>query len=100
MGILTRLAREGMVMRSLVFPTGLVVGTLLVTLGVLAWSRGPDTVAMLADDPALAMVEEAGFTDIRHAKSQDSEIADYEGLDRKDPWRQALTLYLEARRPV
>ena len=62
MGILTRLAREGMVMRSLVFPTGLVVGTLLVTLGVLAWSRGPDTVAMLADDPALAMVEEAGFT--------------------------------------
>jgi len=44
--MIRRLAREGLVLRSLVFPTVLVVGTLLATIGIAAWVRWEPTVAL------------------------------------------------------
>ncbi len=47
--ILRRLVREGMVMRSLLFPTAIVVGTLLITLAVASVVRGNSRVALTPD---------------------------------------------------
>ncbi|TNE86728.1 MAG: hypothetical protein EP330_20710 [Deltaproteobacteria bacterium] len=60
--LVQRLSREGMIVRSLVFPTTLVIGTLLATLAVMAAIQSPSTVAMVPGDPASALVDEAGFT--------------------------------------
>jgi hypothetical protein len=62
--LLRRLAREGMVVRSLIFPTTLVIGTLLATLVVMAAIRSPRTVAIAPDDPAVQMLEDYGFTPV------------------------------------
>ncbi|MBW1877735.1 MAG: ABC transporter permease subunit [Deltaproteobacteria bacterium] len=47
--LLQRLTREGLVLRSLTFPTGLTVGTLVLTIGVVAWVRWDPLVAITAD---------------------------------------------------
>lgn len=44
--LLQRLTREGLVLRSLTFPTGLTVGTLVLTIGVVAWVRWDPLVAI------------------------------------------------------
>jgi len=44
--------------------------------------------------------EAAGFTELRHAKAQDSEAPFFRELDRTDPWRMRFTLYIEGRKPA
>lgn len=52
--MLKRLTREGLVLRSLTFPTALVIGTLMMTIGVVAWLRWSPLVAV---PPHLAHLE-------------------------------------------
>ncbi|MCO4743546.1 MAG: ABC transporter permease subunit [Proteobacteria bacterium] len=77
--LLRRLAREGMVVRSLVFPTALVIGTLMATLAVMAAIRTPQTVAVIPTDPVAEAAEEAGFVVVR---TEDPQLA----LDRGAVW--------------
>lgn len=55
--MLRRLTREGLVLRSLTFPTALTVGTLMLTIGAVAWLRWDPLIAITADvadlEPAL-----------------------------------------------
>ena len=43
---------------------------------------------------------EAGFVDLRRGFAHDSRVEDFRGRDRKDPWRERMTLYIEGQRPV
>jgi len=52
--MLQRLVREGLVLRSLTFPTVLIVGTLMLTIGFVAWLRWQPTVALSPDLADLA----------------------------------------------
>lgn len=77
-----RLVREGMIVRSLTFPIALVIGTLVVTIGVVAWLRYTPLIAMtpeldqpelmeplheqqfitlIRDDPRAAIAEEGAW---------------------------------------
>ncbi|MFT6145653.1 MAG: hypothetical protein ACJAZO_005370, partial [Myxococcota bacterium] len=47
--LLRRLARQSIVVRSLTFPIGLVIGTLVLTIGVVAYIRFTPVVALTAD---------------------------------------------------
>jgi hypothetical protein len=62
--LIRRLLREGMVRRSLVWPTGLTAGTLIATLLVFASLRGSETVAVTSatDASVVAAIERVGFT--------------------------------------
>lgn len=42
---------------------------------------------------------EAGFAEIRRMKPGHTEVEAFKGLDRTDPWRMAMSLYVEATRP-
>jgi hypothetical protein len=67
--LVRRLLREGIVLRSLIFPVALTAGTLLITLGVLSYAHGPDAVAVTgaaADDAVLLEAfREHGWTPIK-----------------------------------
>lgn len=45
------------------------------------------------------ILTEAGFDEIRRMKPGMTESDLFQGLDREDAWRRAMTLYVEARRP-
>jgi predicted SAM-dependent methyltransferase len=45
------------------------------------------------------ILTEAGFTEIRRMKSGETEVDAFQGLDRNDPWRARMTLYVEGMRP-
>jgi predicted SAM-dependent methyltransferase len=45
------------------------------------------------------MLNGAGFTEIRRMDPGKTEVETFRGLDREDPWRKAMTLYVEAVRP-
>ena len=45
------------------------------------------------------MLHEAGFTQIRRMDPGKTGAEVFRGLDREDPWRMAMTLYVEAVRP-
>ena len=61
--LIRRLLREGMVRRSLVWPTGLTAGTLIATLLVFASLKGSETVAVTpaVDASVVAAIERVGF---------------------------------------
>lgn len=54
--MLQRLAREGLILRSLTFPTGLTVGTLMLTIGIVAFMRSDPLIALTPDLADLAPV--------------------------------------------
>jgi len=62
--LVRRLLREGLVVRSLVFPLGLILGTLVVTIGV---------VAALRNEPVVAMPAEVATAEMR-AALQDNDL--------------------------
>jgi predicted SAM-dependent methyltransferase len=45
------------------------------------------------------ILKEAGFAEIRRMKPDNTDVEVFKGLDREDPWRMAMTLYVEAMRP-
>ncbi|NWF72393.1 MAG: methyltransferase domain-containing protein [Nitrospirae bacterium] len=45
------------------------------------------------------ILEEAGFTGVRRMSPGSTDAEVFKGMDRKDPWRRAMTLYVEAVRP-
>lgn len=45
------------------------------------------------------MLNEAGFIEIRRMEPGKTGVEVFRGLDREDPWRMAMTLYVEAVRP-
>lgn len=45
------------------------------------------------------ILKDAGFTGIRRMSPGNTEVEAFQGLDRDDPWRKAMTLYVEAVRP-
>ncbi len=60
--MLQRLAREGLVVRSLTFPTGLTVGTLVLTIGIVALFRWSPLISLSPDLAELApLLEENGM---------------------------------------
>ena len=64
--LLHRLLREGMVVRSLVFPAVLIIGTLLLTLSAASLARGDARIAMspelMAETELLADIRKLGVT--------------------------------------
>jgi hypothetical protein len=49
------------------------------------------------DYETLRMVlQESGFSSIQQCQSMETGFAQFQGLDRVDPWRSAMTLYVEA----
>jgi hypothetical protein len=65
--LLRRLAREGLVVRSLSFPIALTLGTLVLTVGFVAWLRYTPTVALspeLATDSLQVALVDGGFRPI------------------------------------
>jgi predicted SAM-dependent methyltransferase len=47
-----------------------------------------------------AVLSEAGFVDIQRSGPGQTEVDVFQGLDRMDPWRTAMSLYVEARAPA
>jgi hypothetical protein len=45
------------------------------------------------------ILKEAGFAEIRLMKPDTTDVEVFKGLDREDPWRMAMTSYVEAMRP-
>jgi predicted SAM-dependent methyltransferase len=45
------------------------------------------------------ILEEAGFTCVRRMSPGGTDTEVFTGMDREDPWRKAMTLYVEALRP-
>jgi predicted SAM-dependent methyltransferase len=49
------------------------------------------------DFETLSMIlADSGFKDVRQCQPQETRFAHFAGLDRIDPWRHAMTLYVEA----
>lgn len=44
------------------------------------------------------VLKDAGFAEIRRMRPGNTEVEAFQGLDRDDPWRKAMTLYVEAMR--
>jgi predicted SAM-dependent methyltransferase len=45
------------------------------------------------------IMEEAGFTGVRRMDPGCTDADVFKGMDREDPWRKSMTLYVEAARP-
>ncbi len=60
-----RLSREGIVVRSLTFPIGLVIGTLVLTIGVVAYIRFTPVVALTANMATPALIAELEENEFR-----------------------------------
>ncbi len=87
--MLQRLAREGLVLRSLAFPTPLVIGALLMTIGVVAWLRWEPTIALSPEHADLAPTLEAARMHTRvaedpHALVEAGEV--WGAVDGADIW--------------
>jgi predicted SAM-dependent methyltransferase len=51
-------------------------------------------------DTLAGILSEAGFVDIQRAFPGRTDVDAFKGLDRTDPWRAAMSLYVEARAPA
>ena len=52
-----------------------------------------------SDETLETIFREAGFGKLRRGFAHDSRIEDFRDRDRKDPWRERITLYIEGQRP-
>jgi hypothetical protein len=87
--LLRRLTREGLILRSLTFPTGLTVGTLVLTIGIVAWIRWDPLIAITPEvehlQPAL-MENGLRTTVVEDPKAEVEAERAWAGTDGEEIW--------------